>query len=48
MEDVGIRYRHMVYFIDIWYMYFVVIWKFFLFWYNVTRKIWQQNFLRKF
>jgi hypothetical protein len=26
MEDVGVFYRHLVYFLTIWYRYHVVIW----------------------
>jgi hypothetical protein len=37
MEDVGIFYGHLIYFLAIWY----IVWLFGLFWYIVPRKIWQ-------
>jgi hypothetical protein len=38
----GLFYGHLIYFMDLWYRYFVVIWYFFPpFWYIVQRKIWQ-------
>jgi hypothetical protein len=47
MEDVGILYVHLVYFMAIWYslwplgVFYVYLVYFFTFWYVVPRKIWQ-------
>jgi hypothetical protein len=54
MEDVGIFYRHLVYFKAIWYTSFLDIWYILWqigtfpppFWYVVPRKIWQPSWPR--
>jgi hypothetical protein len=53
MDDVGIFYGHVVYFVDNWYILWkirFILWSFdnfFPFWYVVPRKIWQPLFALK-